>query len=507
MPGDSAPRSLGDMRAWLGDLGRLCWGLFYWNARKTLFRARGASGRAPCQHPSDSGRAGETVCEACIGWRGTARFRRLCPLLVADGRRVCSVDARDVRPFWGRAAFYFLGSASLAAILAVLGAFGAFRAVGYRVSLKAVAWPPAWRQVHEARADYFYRMALEAFRSGDVRRCYLALGQAYALDPGNADASRLLAQFMQIGNPGFSDALFAHLVFGRRGDFEGTAQIWLRSLLSRGDFVSCAGLASRMLGQRTRSAGAWTQALLFAESMTGESRESDAVLRDAGSVPGEARAVLLLARGLRSGTGQERRAAARVFLGGAATKFETYYCLRRLAELGDPSGAVAELDANPGALDPYDSESLRLDAYSMLGWHDVERQRVALILDSAATPVAVELVAAHLVRYPDAGTAAALFALLDARPLPNTPEDSGARVSLLCAAGVNGLRGRMAQEADEVAKVTGGPFPAWDRIQEFFGDTPGTRNPAAILPGLGQLPLDMAYALFRHYRPQPQPAA
>ena len=44
---------------WLGDFRRLAWGLLYWNVRKSLFRIRGAGGAAPCQHPSDSGRAGQ----------------------------------------------------------------------------------------------------------------------------------------------------------------------------------------------------------------------------------------------------------------------------------------------------------------------------------------------------------------------------------------------------------------------------------------------------------------
>ena len=94
------------MAGWFGDLGRLYWGLLYWNARKTLFRIAGARGQAPCQHPSDSGAAGVTGCEACAAWSSRARFKRLCPLIASgpDGRRVCGVAAADVRPFWGRAA-------------------------------------------------------------------------------------------------------------------------------------------------------------------------------------------------------------------------------------------------------------------------------------------------------------------------------------------------------------------------------------------------------------------
>jgi len=210
---------------WLGDLGRLSWGLLYWNTRKSVFRIRGGSGAAPCQHPSDSGRAGRTGCEACAGWRSARRFRRLCPLLEtsADGRRVCSVDARDVRPFWGRALLFYGGSAAVLALVAAIGVFTALRAIGYRVPFYAVAWPPAWHRIQQARADYFSRMAVRAFSAGDVRQGFLALNQVYALDPGNVRAALLLAQFTQIGNPDYSDSIYARLLLQHRGNNEEAA--------------------------------------------------------------------------------------------------------------------------------------------------------------------------------------------------------------------------------------------------------------------------------------------
>ena len=58
------------MPGWLADFFRLLGGLFYWNARKTVFHWRG--GRCPCQNPSDSGRALETTCDACLHWHQPA---------------------------------------------------------------------------------------------------------------------------------------------------------------------------------------------------------------------------------------------------------------------------------------------------------------------------------------------------------------------------------------------------------------------------------------------------
>jgi hypothetical protein len=489
------------MVGWLGDLGRLSWGLLYWNARKTLFRFRGASGRAPCQHPSDSGQAGKTGCEACVGWRDARMFRRLCPLLAAaaDGRRVCSVAAPDVRPFWGRAILFYSGSLACAALIAVLGVFAGFRAIGYRVPLYVVAWPPAWHRVHQARADYFYRMALRAFAAGDVRQSFLALNQVYALDPGNDGAALLLAQFSQIMNPDYSDAIYSRLVMRRRGDYEGTAQIWLRALVARGDFASAAGLSGRMLREGMRHVPAWTEAVLFAERMTGDTGEVDRLLAE--HVPDEARSVLSLAKSIRTGSTEERLKVAELYLGGAATPFEVYYTLGRISETGNASGVVTYLEGSGGAvLDPYDRESLKLDAFSILRWHPRERSEMGFLVGQGASSASVDLVAAHLVRYPDTDSAGRFFELLDGAPLAATADNAGAHVALLCMAGVNGMDGRMKQEADAVGRIVGGTFPAWEHVRDFFDNPSRARNPAVILPALGQLPLEMVYALTVHYR-------
>jgi hypothetical protein len=493
------------MLGWLGDLGRLSWGLLYWNLRKTLFRARGASGVAPCQHPSDSGRAGMTGCEACSGWRDSGRFRRMCPLLASvDGRRVCSVDAADVRPFWGRAVLIYSGSAAALAAAAVLAVFIAFRVIGYRVPLYAVAWPPAWHQVGKARADYFYRLALGALAAGDVRRAYLALGQVHALDPANADAARLLAQFTEITSPEYSDSIYSQLVLGRLGDVEGTAEIWVHALLSRGDFPSVAALSARMLREGAGHVPAWTQGLLFAERMGAGGGEADGLLAPGGHLPGEARSALSLARSIRTGSDDERFKMVQLYLGGARTPFEVYYSLRCALDLGRASDVLAFLEGPQGAaLNPYDREALKLDAYSAMGWHDVERREFVLVLDQGVSASVASLVAAHLVRYPDAGSAARLFDLLAAKPLGATAENTGAHIALLCAAGVNGLDSRMAGEAELVGRIVGGPFPAWDGVKSFFESKAHSRNPAVILPALGQLPLEMVYALDAHYLAAP----
>jgi hypothetical protein len=490
------------MLAWLGDLGRLYWGLLYWNSRKTLFRLRGASGRAPCQHPSDSGAAGKTGCEACSGWRSRQRFRRLCPLLAEtdDGRRVCSVGAAQVRPFWGRAVLVYGGSLAAAAVLAVLSVYVGFRVIGYRVPLGVVAWPPAWGRIQQARADYFYRMALSSFASGDVRQSYLALNQVYALDPSNSDAARLLAQFTQVSSPDYSDAIYTRLILEHHADFEQVAQTWFRALVARGDLVGVRRLSARMLRVGAVHVPAWTQALLFSERMTGDTDETDRLLAGPEPIPAEARSVLELQRSLRTGDAAGRQRALTLYIGGATATFEIYFALYRLIDLGRAADVAAFVEGKDGAaLDAYDREAIKLAAYSALGWNALAQKEVDLLLENGVTLPAITLVCSNLIRYPDSEGAERVFARLDRAPLPATVENTGAHMALLCMAGVNGLKPRGRQEADTVGRIVGGSFPVWSRVRDFFEAPTDGKNPATVLPVLAQLPLEAAYALIDHY--------
>ena len=490
------------MVGWFGDLGRLYWGLLYWNTRKSLFRLRGASGRAPCQHPSDSGAAGETGCEACLGWREVGRFRRLCPLLATTpgGRRVCSVAAAQVRPFWGRAAATVGVSSALLAAVSVLAAFAGLRVIGYRVPLRVVVWPPAWHQIRQVRADYYYRLAVRSFGSGDVRQTYLALNQAYALDPHNYPADRLLAELAQIGNPDFSDSIYARLLSGDREHFDDTGQAWIRALIERGDFPLAADVAGRMLLGHAARAPAWTQAMLFAERMTGDPGPVDRLLASKEALPAGVRSVLSLARSLRTGNPMERERLVKIHLAGTPTPFEAYYALNRLMELGRASEVSTYVEGGQGSLDPYDREALKLDAYASLGWGLLVRREIGSLLERGPSVGAVSLVSAHLVRHPDPESAEFLFQQLDLHPAPAAAEYSGPRLALLCVAGVNGLGQRMRQQGEAEAKIVGGSFPAWLRVRDFFEGATRGGNPASIMPALGMLPLDTMYAVYEHYR-------
>ena len=310
-----------------------------------------------------------TGCEACTAWRSKARFRVLCPLLAStDGPRMCSVAAVDVRPFWGRAAAVFGLSSAMLACCAVLTAFAVLRAIGYGVPLRVVAWPPAWNQISRARADYFYRLAVRSFGSGDVRQSYLALNQAYVLDPHNLAADRLLAQLAQIGSPDFSDSVYSRLLNEDRGHIEETGEMWIRALIARGDFRSVGSLAARMLRGNASHVPAWVQALLFAEGMTGDHGQTERLLSGRDPIPEEARSVLTLARSIRMSAPDERAKVVRLDLAGALSRFEVFFLLNQLMDSGraDEVGTYVQ-DQGGQSLDPYDGEALKLDAYSVPG--------------------------------------------------------------------------------------------------------------------------------------------
>jgi len=455
------------------------------------------------------GIADHTDCDACIGWYDKSRFRRLCPLLLptTDDRRICSVAAADVRPFWGRALIFYGGALSALVLVALIGFFLAFRVIGYRVPFFVVAWPPAWHRVHQARADYYYRMALRSYAAGDVRQCFLALGQVYVLDPDNISAARLLAQFAQIANPDFSDEIYSHLLLQSRGNREETAQAWFRALLARGDLASMSRLSAEMLQEGAPHGPAWTQGLLFEGNLTADTRVVDKLLLAPGKTPEEARSVLELARSIRTGSKADRYNLVEISLGRATTPFEIFFSLNQMIEMGRALDVVAFLQGPEGAALPaYDLESLELDAYSSLGWHLLERQKVGFLLDQGASVSIITLLSAHLVRYPDDDVAEYVFKRLDKRPMPETVANSGAHLALLCMAGVNGQRQRMKKESDTMGRIVGGNFAAANLLTEFFDSTAPHRNPAVFLPALADLPLEVVYALNAHYHAAAFPA-
>lgn len=249
------------------DFFRFWWSLLRWNTSKTLFLLRGQKGRAPCQHPSDSGKAGVTGCEACSTWRRPDRFKIVCPLLVRNeaGLR-CSVDAAKVRPFWGRAlAFLMVGAGSLYCMLA-LAAFVTFRGVGYETLRFADFFSPEFRtRFREAQSGYYAKRADTLFEAGDYRGGLLALSVAYNKNPGDFATGLTLARLLQRSNqPRIGDDVFGKLSDDFPERTEEVSAVWSEALLFRGDWLKLARLSAGRVGAGGQARGAWMRTLVFA---------------------------------------------------------------------------------------------------------------------------------------------------------------------------------------------------------------------------------------------------
>jgi len=118
----------------------------YWNSAKPPFAVRGSRGRAPCQHPSDSGEAfRKRVCAACCGGTdGAAEFKNLPargeapprPALRRSTRRDVPRFETVLRILLAESRSRFISSPWLLMRLPQIG-----RLPG---SLSLIAWPVAW---------------------------------------------------------------------------------------------------------------------------------------------------------------------------------------------------------------------------------------------------------------------------------------------------------------------------------------------------------------------------
>lgn len=493
---------------WFSDFLRLAWGLLYWNTRKTVYRLKSNRGQCPCQHPSDSGKAWETGCAAMIHWNQPARFRRVCPLLLQtqSGAWRCSVNRSEVRPFWGRA-FAFHGSAiALTYLMAALAGFVFLRTVGYRVTFGGVLWPPAWSRFTAIRTGYFLEKYQAAAAAGDLQTAFMSLSTAYNLQPQNYAAGRQLAQIWQVGNPGLSDQIYRRLLNDHPGEAEATAQVWFRALLARGDFAKIEALTSERMIAAPDSAGAWLNALLFANQRTG-----DAALRARieaiPTLPASARRLLTLADDLKKNSSRtamrERLLKAADEAGDARDALSFFNVCRQLTTRGFAHDTLQCIDSRPDLLGSRDSIPLRLDALAQLGWSMALRRDVESLLTGPTEPVLVELMSAHLIRHPDATVRGLLFARLELSPLPVTPANYSAYLSLFCAAGAGGDRPRLHWAAARIKEILRNDFRSLDGIGEALLANKRNHRIENYMPTLQPLPLEVSYALFEHYAPVP----
>jgi tetratricopeptide (TPR) repeat protein len=494
---------LARVTGWLTDLLRLFWALFYWNARKTVFRLRRRRGANPCQSPSDSGKAYETQCEACNSWNRAGRFRRVCPLLVetADGLR-CSVNAGEVRPFWGRALGYYGGTAASLYLLATLAVFLLLRTIGYELGYAAVGWPPAWHRINESRAQYFAQKGFAAYAANNIREAVFALGIACELDPQNYRAGITLARLWEISQPQLSDGLYARLLKTHPAQAAATAALRLHALLARGDLERLRDAARQQIATDPANAGPSLHALIFATRRLREDTPIQQLLDEPAGVPW--RPVLQAELLWRSGRTTE--AAARLAQSwNPPHPYFAYYQLRQLLALGRPREALALLQAY-GTLVPGDEAAATLlAANAQLGQQAELLRNAATWLGAAPTPAVVELLATHLVRYPNAELLRLVFTRLEPAPLPTTEAGYRAYCALFCATGVVGDRDQLHALTVALKERAGAAFVTLNAAEDFFLGQSASSRIESFLPAL-TLPVETLYALLERYAAGRTPA-
>lgn len=288
------------------------WALAYWNVRKTWFQLGRARGRrCPCQNPSDSGRTGETECDAALGWNAAERFRWVCPLLVQrKGRWVCAESAAGVRPFWGRAGL-IVGPLLLGLYLSgVSTVWMGLRARGATwAQWSHFAWPGNWDSINAARAGFFVEMADRHLARGEINEAFIALATARKLGASDFRTSFLLAVMAgHRGEAAYAEAQFIALMKDFPAERERVAMAFHDYLLTSFQFDALAAFCRDQLVTQAGAAPAWIHSLLYVEELRGNVAQFRLATGDAWErLPAGVRQVLLAMELAQSGRLEEAK--------------------------------------------------------------------------------------------------------------------------------------------------------------------------------------------------------
>jgi hypothetical protein len=493
------PPNVTGVIGWFADFFRFAWGLFYWNTRKSWFQLRGRRGRSPCQNPSDSGRALETHCDACLHWNRPARFARVCPLLVSTPKGLlCSANTAQVRPFWGRAARYIGGSFLGVYLVGALGVFMFLRVIGYPINIVHVTWPGLWYRVPQARSAYFFNKGNAAFAAGHVREGLLYFDNAYKFDPSNYLAGLALARNYQTTQPIASDTIFARLYREHPVQRAATAQDWFRGLLARGDFAQVAKLASHELLSEPAHASPWMRAFIFSTRQLHDPSPLRALLTNTTTHITPWRT--LLETELLLQTGQTANARAKLLQTWSikAPAYAFYYQIENLLALGENFPALDQLGRSVGHLDDETALGLRLAAYYRAGLSSQLAYEFNTLLSRPLSPPIIKLLSAHLINYPNPALFQSFYAKFERAQLPLNIDNAGSYFSVLCVAGVHHDRARLAAEIGRLKTLTSASLLRLNLVADFFNDESAVQRIATFLPIL-PVPLEVTYALLERY--------
>lgn len=235
----------------------------------------GAPPPARCQCPSDSGRAFETRCEACLRFSRPGRFLLVCPdaRLNADGV-VCSLDAAAVRPRWSHALPRLLAPPVLLWLAAAVILWLGLRAQGLdTLPLTAVAWPPAWSEIAGHRRSAYVAAAESALAAGQDYEARAALFAAFNTRAGDARQDYALGRLAaSAGQLALADDLHAATLARHPGESDALALAKHDDLLRDQRAAPLARLALRQLARPDADRDFWHAAFLSALRVPGVSR-------------------------------------------------------------------------------------------------------------------------------------------------------------------------------------------------------------------------------------------
>lgn len=490
------------MLGWLTDILRICWGFVYWNSRKSVYRWSGRRGVCPCQNSSDSGRAGETGCDAALNFAKPIRFRVVCPLLkpTADGTLMCSVNKEDVRPFWGRVVVTSILSVTLFYTAVVLTIFGFMRQVGYPISVQMVAWPPKWSEINQAKSQYFLQNAQEAFTAGELTETVMSLSLAYEYDVYNYEAGFFLARLWQANRPEFSNHLYQELISNHPEHRTQTAQAWLRSLLPRADYNWIEKLAINALRFGDNSSPAWLNAFLFSNQRTENDTVIPSLLATPETLSPGVETVLRWEQRIR----QSPPEIAREFLLQPpplnSPDFVYYFQIRLLISMGFPIDAVDIINEGKNPLSDRDRITLELEALAQANFQRSYHKLFDSILRISPSLGQIDILAVHLITNPNQEYYRRTKTLLTPSRLSSQDQKLTASLALFFLAGVHGDIEYQNQLAAEIRELTQSKFLILDAtIAAMARPKIEQSRVRSLLPGLQPLSLDLTYALLEYF--------
>ena len=370
---------LGSWQGKAGDWMRLYAGAIGLNTRKTYWILRGRGEHAPCQSESDSGRGGETQCDASIHWVERRNFRRICPHLQrqADGQWRCGVNATRVQPFWGRALGWWGATLAALWIVGTIPIWTVLWKTGVRTNYWHVVWPGSWGEISHARADFYVRQAEQAMAAKRFEEMIICLQSALRSDPRNFSAALYMANISWVqGNYPTANERFGAMLRDFPEQRITVARAWLPKLLVLGDTKGIKDLALSMLANDAGAPGPWAHALIFAARQT----DDPAVLVQAiqmPKLPPAFRPVLAAnAAGISGQLNEARKLLVELVPAGDQAAFVSYQQLEGLLEFGVPDLALDRLDRTRPVLDGSQLLFFRLRAYSQLGWGETSLKTV-----------------------------------------------------------------------------------------------------------------------------------